>query len=224
MKKYILTCVNVNYHITSISTHDTLADARKEMEDQYNRELSDLDDGGHHLDEDECYQDEAHLSTSPDWGYHWQITEIEIKEHNELQKYKRKDVDTATSYITFREKYEKELIENTRATIKRLLPPKAKTIDLEYPMENGYCDPIDKYYTPKDEPGNYRLYRFGLEKNGKFFIEGTDRSDDCTYTFSEYDFTVDELNDDLLYELQTIEDYIKDGQLTIDENGKVTKA
>ena len=121
-------------------------------------------------------------------------------------------------------KYEKALLD----AIKDLLTntfhiPSERSLNLREIIWEGYFDAIGKYETPRDYPGNYILYGFGLDKDGNLAVDSFDQDDsDREWSFSEYDFTAAELNE-ILSVLLSVADFVEGGTLNIDDDFCVTE-
>lgn len=130
----------------------------------------------------------------------------------------------SAAYHTMENIYKAALIREIKAAIRSLIPEGPGSVDLLEAFEESFFDYICKYETPKDYPANYRLSRFGIDRSGKFFAEGDDVDDsDREYTFSEYDFTTEEL-EIILDIIGQVPDDIRKGFLRLDGDGKVRPA
>lgn len=128
--------------------------------------------------------------------------------------------DLSKEFHVIRNIYSAALLAKIKEFLVFLLPEGASTLDVSELYEESYFDRIGKYETPRDYPANYILNRFGLE-DGHLFAEGDDVDDpDREWTFSEYDFTVGEL-EEILHILEAIPNDIKKGFFHIGSKGKV---
>lgn len=124
------------------------------------------------------------------------------------------------AYREAKKAYRESLLADIREKLRPLIPRTATAIDISE-INNSILDPVDKYCTPKDYPGNFRLERFNLNDEGLFEADGNDHSDDSDWAFSEYDFEVDEL-EQISGLLDDVNDALENGKAVIDENGNVT--
>lgn len=99
--------------------------------------------------------------------------------------------------------------------------PLGKALDISAIVNEGYFDPIGKYTTPKDCPANFILYSFGLDKDGKLTVDGYDYNDsDHEWTFSEYDFSVSEL-DEILSVLEGVQEELARGLFVMNDEFRI---
>ena len=130
----------------------------------------------------------------------------------------------AKSFNTICTEYKNALLDAIKnSLVTRLRVPLGKSLNVREIIYEGYFDVIGKYETPKNYPGNYILYGFGLDEKGNLSVESFDSDDsDCEWTFSEYDFSVSELNE-ILYLLESVMEGIEDGTFVVDEDFNVTE-
>lgn len=135
----------------------------------------------------------------------------------ELKKLKKSYSEIAGKYSNALLNAIKEMLTNTFHI------PQGEGMDIKEFLHDGIVDIPAKYETPKDYAANYVLFGFGIDESGKLAVKGYDIKDsDCEWTFSEYDFTISELNE-ILSILEAIEEEIENGNYILDEDLCVIK-
>lgn len=129
-------------------------------------------------------------------------------------------IELAEAYRKIKNDYAASLLSLIKGQIRALCPDTAHQIDIADPVEEDYFDRIGKYDTPRDYPANYILLAFGIQ-NGRLYVTGRDVDDrDREDTFSEYDLTVEEL-EQIHFLLLDLKDYIDEGYFLVRPDGTV---
>lgn len=109
------------------------------------------------------------------------------------------------------------LLDNIKAVLRDILKSGASSVNVSDLHTEGLLDRIGKYCTPKDYAHNFILHEYALE-DGKLSVTSNDEG--CEYVFSEYDFSIDEL-EDILDQLEEVLGGINDGEFSIGKDGRV---
>lgn len=133
-------------------------------------------------------------------------------------------LDIEDLYDTVCAKLRAHLFEKVKKLLRSLVAKESSTdnceMDINALNQSDEITPFGKYDTPVDETDNYIVYLFGIE-NGKLYAEGRPVNDGGKTTFSEYDFSNDELRE-IATLLQGVKQGLDDGNYSVDKGGVVS--